>query len=349
VLVSKSPAASHGETWQLPITVRLDASTNVLNDKESITADPTNANNVYAVWDRLVAPSQEAANRAFIRSHPFHGPAWFSRTTNAGTSWEPARIIFDPGTTNQTIGNQIEVTPGGLLVDGFLLITNRRNEIIEGAQLQVAALRSADHGATWSDPSIVDRLAFARVTLTEPDGTVRRVRTGDIVPEFAVDRGSGTLYAAWQDGRFSGRAQVAFSQSTDGGVTWSKTIRINDPSSFAMQVFTPQIHVADDGTVGVSYYQFDNDLRGSTTVHLVHCNANCTSATSWSTNGAASLGGPFNMDTAPSAGGFFVGDYEGLTDFGTHGFRPFFVMSQPAATNGKTDLFSNTVCPTGGC
>jgi hypothetical protein len=336
----------------------------MLNDKESITADPNTANNVYAVWDRLVSPSENAASRAAVRSRSFHGPAWFSRTTNAGASWETARPIFDPGTRNQTIGNQIVVTPaqptlssvpGDLLVDGFDLIINRGSALIRGNQLQVAVLRSLNQGVSWSGPIIVDRLVDAPVTLIEPDGSVQDVRTGDIIPEFAVDRTSGTMYAAWQDGRFttSGRAQVAFSESKDGGLTWSSTIRINDPSSFGKQVFTPQIHVADDGTIGVVYYQFDNDLRGQTTVHVVHCHAatqDCTSAASWNANGDASIpGSSFFMDTAPNAGGFFIGDYVGLTDFGLHGFRPFVVLAQNAATAGPTDVFSDTVCPTGGC
>jgi hypothetical protein len=355
VLVSKSPASSHGELWQTPITLRFDTATTTLNDKESITADPNHANNVYAVWDRLVSPSENAASRAEVRSRAFHGPTWFSRTTNAGASWETARAIFDPGTRNQTLGNQIVVTPSDLLVDGFLLIINRGSAIIRGNQLQVAVLRSLDQGVSWSGPIIVDRLVDAPVTLIEPDGSVQDVRTGDIIPEFAVDRASGTIYAAWQDGRFttSGRAQVAFSQSKDGGLTWSPIIRINDPGSFGKQVFTPQIHVADDGTVGVVYYQFDNDLRGQTTVHVVHCHAatqNCTSASSWNANGDTSIpGSSFLMDTAPNAGGFFIGDYVGLTDFGLHGFRPFIVLAQPAATTGSSDLFSATICPTGGC
>jgi hypothetical protein len=46
------------------------------------------------------------------------------------------------------------------------------------------------------------------------------------------------------------------------------------------------------------------------------------------------------MTTAPNAGGFFVGDYEGLTSSGST-FDPFFVMAQPIATKGLTDPFAN--------
>ena len=54
------------------------------------------------------------------------------------------------------------------------------------------------------------------------------VRTGDIIPDFAVDRSSGALYAVWQDSRFSGGSHddIAFSRSTDGGNTWSAPVKV---------------------------------------------------------------------------------------------------------------------------
>ena len=47
------------------------------------------------------------------------------------------------------------------------------------------------------------------------------------------------------------------------------------------------------------------------------------------------------MTTAPNAGGFFTGDYEGITSSGTT-FNAASVMAQPVATAGPTDLFSFT-------
>jgi hypothetical protein len=44
---------------------------------------------------------------------PYFGATWFSRTTDGGQTWEPARPIFDPGGNSQTIGNQIVVLPDG--------------------------------------------------------------------------------------------------------------------------------------------------------------------------------------------------------------------------------------------
>ena len=144
---------------------------------------------------------------------------------------------------------------------------------------------------------------------------------------------------------FAGQAAVAFSQSTDGGLTWSQPIRV-DQTPGSAQAFTPQLSVASDGTIGVTYYNLQNATAakpGLTDAFIVHCHATCTSASSWSTDGQTRLSttGSFDMTTAPNAGGFFVGDYEGLAASGTT-FDPFFVMAQPIATTGATDPFSST-------
>src|SRR5436309_13600410 len=63
VLVSKS--TDGGDTWREPTTLARNVSAfgggPGFNDKESITADPTNSNNVYAVWDRSRFPSDNAS------------------------------------------------------------------------------------------------------------------------------------------------------------------------------------------------------------------------------------------------------------------------------------------------
>ena len=113
-----SRSTDGGLTWSDPVVVRRDTAPTVFNDKQSITADPTNANLVYAVWDRLVfPPGKRPSVVASFRSSAFKGPIWFARSTNGGLSWEPARQIYDPGQNDQTIGNQIVVQPNGTLVD----------------------------------------------------------------------------------------------------------------------------------------------------------------------------------------------------------------------------------------
>lgn len=327
-----------GLTWDDPITLRRDESTNVLNDKNTMTADPLDSDFAYAIWDRLIAPPGKGASQtAFENALGFKGPTWFARTTDGGDSWEPARQIFDPAAINQTIGNQIVVTGSGELVNAFDLIHNRKNRQ-KTRGFSIAVIRSEDKGETWDkQATIVDRhFTASRLVIDpeDPDPTTRRVRTGDIVPEVAADLNSEAVYLVWQDFRFGPRSSVAFSQSLDGGETWSPTVKINQTPDLAKdlneQAFTPMVRVADDGTVTVTYFDFRNNTPDPdllTDAFAIHCHAataDCTDPASW-TDEVQLTDESFDMRQAPNAGGWFVGDYVGLDTDGTNQF-PFWSM-----------------------
>jgi hypothetical protein len=347
IIISRS--TDGGNTWQTPVTARLDTSLTVLNDKESLTADPrlTRPNDAYAVWDRLVSPSTNANPSAFLHTPAFRGPTLFSRTADGGVTWSPGRIIFNPGQNSQTIGNQIVVPQAGpasgKLIDGFDLFLHNGGGTGKHGRFTVspAIIRSTDGGNTWSDPTVIARQQVAEVTING-----QTLRTGDTLPAYAAGP-EGNLYAVWQDGRFSptGNAKIAFSMSTDAGATWSTPIRV-DQSVGNAPAFTPQITVSPSGTVAVEYYDLENATAAQpdlTDAFLVTCSSNCANRAGWSSESRLSSTGSFNILTAPAttSGVGFVGDYEGLVP-GANAFDSAFVMAKPIATNGPTDLFSNT-------
>ncbi len=366
-----------GLTWGEPIKIIEDTNPRFLNDKNSITADPADSSFVYAVWDRLKVPLGSIINPENVIGLGFQGPIMFSRTTNGGATWEPARLIFNPGANAQTIGNQIVVLPDGTLVDFFNEIFGFKNPGGDKFVYNVALIRSTDKGATWTKGQAIQVAQMLTKAAFDPDGSgvkdpdvpdspnhqpENRVRTGDIIPEPAVDPTSGTLYAVWQDSRFSNGGDfsnlakladaIAFSQSTDGGFTWSAPIKINKtPTDIPIgnqQAFTPAIHVAADGTVGVTYYDFRNNTPDPTTLptdyFIVHCHAatsSCTDPASW-TEETRITTDSFDMRNAPVARGFFTGDYEGLAAIGNE-FRPVFV--QAGGTAGTSAAWSVRVGP----
>jgi hypothetical protein len=346
IIISRS--TDGGDTWQTPVTARLDTSTTVLNDKESVTADPraTHPMDAYAVWDRLVSPSTNANPTAFLVTPAFRGPAMFSKTTNGGVTWSTGRPIFDPGEKNQTIGNQIVVpTAGpaaGQLIDGFDLLLNKGGKgNNQRGSASVAIIRSTNGGNTWSRPTIVAQQQVGSVSI---NGT--HLRTSDELPEFKAGP-EGNLYAVWQDRRFSpsGASKIAFSMSTDGGATWSTPIRV-DASVGDSHAFIPQIATRPDGTVAVQYYDLEHATAAQpdlTDQFIVTCSSNCSSSSSWSGETRLSTTGSFNILAAPytTSGAGFVGDYDGLAPTAT-AFDSAFVMATPIATKGPTDLFSNT-------
>src|SRR5262249_9625244 len=163
---------------------RVDRAPTVSDDKESITADPNNSSDVYAVWDRGRLPSDKAGPSAAIHSFAFRSDVMFSDTTNGGTSWSTARAIFHPKANQLTIGNQIAVEPDGTLVDVFAFTQGSGNQPNGNSKASIAVIRSTDDGATWSDPIIVGE--NVPVGVVDPETGVS-LRTGSGLPDIAVD------------------------------------------------------------------------------------------------------------------------------------------------------------------
>jgi hypothetical protein len=312
VLVARS--RDGGQTWG-PIATLIRDGADGFNDKNSLTADPTDSRFAYAVWDRLSSDNR--------------GPTYFTRTTDGGATWEAPRAIYDPGVGNSTIGNVIAVTPDGTLLNLFAEFKNN--------SVNVAVLHSTDKGQTWTGPTYVDGLGTVGV-IDPRDGAP--VRTGDIIPAIAVDPrpGHDEVYVVWQDARFTGfqNDSVVLSVSDDGGRHWSAPKRVSPPESG--QAFTATADVNAAGELAIAYYDFTFDTAAdeplATDYWIVR-----------SRNRGATFGPrerltatSFDMRQAPDAGGFFVGDYAGLDNAGNQ-FQALYPITRAAGDN-PTDMIA---------
>jgi hypothetical protein len=306
VLASRS--TDGGRTWSTPATLIFDTNT-FFDDKDSITADPTDALLVYAVWDRLTPTDT--------------GPSTFARSTDGGITWEPARSIYDPGTNRQTLNNQIVVLPNGTLVD-FL-------SRLDPTSVTLQVVTSGDKGLTWSGPitiSVVQSLG------TVDPATGQPVRDGSTLGSIAVGP-HGELAVAWQDSRFANGAfdAIAFSRSLDGGMTWSTPVGINAVPTVA--AWEPTIAFRPDGTMAVSYYDFRS---GGATVSSLPTDYWITQSGDGIVWRETHLSGPFDLSIAPFAEGLFLGDYQALGSYGEF-FVPFFVQTNDGDLSNRTDVF----------
>jgi hypothetical protein len=312
MLVSRS--ADGGRTWGNPVPLISDSAAN-FNDKNTITADPTDSRFVYATWDRLAQAGG--------------GPAYFVRTVDGGATWEAPRAIYDPGVNSQTIGNEIVVLANGTLVNVFAQIDSPPGR---AQSAFVSVMRSADRGQTWSVPVRVAELLS--IGARDPE-TGAAIRDGAILPQAAAGPG-GSLVVVWQDSRFSGGARdgIAFSRSPDGGLTWSAPVRVNSNADVA--AFTPSVHVRADGTIGVAYFDLRDNTASATTLPTGYWLARSADGVTWA---ETRIAGPFDLDIAPDAGGLFLGDYMGLASSGTS-FLSLHARTTGDITN-RTDIYAS--------
>ncbi|GAA2197496.1 sialidase family protein [Sinomonas flava] len=337
--VLAATSADGGRTWDNLNVLKDDGSPKYFNDKESVTADPAVAGTAYAVWDRLVSPADNPRSSAHAAA--FTGPSWFSRTTDGGKTWSEAKIIVPTQQNQQTIGNQIVVSPDGTLYNVFELTLGTGANGIDGLHgLNVAFSKSTDRGETWTAPQVIASLET--VGVTDPN-TGAPVRTGDIIPEPAIDPVTGRMYVVWQDSRFNGGHydEVAISTSADGGATWSTPAQVNTPRG--VPAFNPSVRVAG-GTVAVTYDDFRSLTAGNTSTLPTDYWFTSSPVGGTAFGNEKHVYGPFDLMTAPVARGFFLGDYQGLAALGSS-FASLSVRANDANTANRTDAVFTVITP----
>jgi hypothetical protein len=335
IRVNKS--SDGGVSWGAPVTLIENPNAGFFNDKPSITADPRDPNSVHVVWNR------------FSHSHlaTARDQVYFTRTTDGGQTWEPARVIYAPGNDNGTEGHLIVVRPDGTLLDFFEEEQRHGNHVA----FQLSLIQSMDHGVTWSSPVGVE--AMQPVPVSDPENGQLVTTSGLPFPSFDVaqDQNNGKLYAVWEDARFSGGQHngIAFTMSTDGGLTWFAAIQINQTPptipSGNQSAFLPAIAVSADGTVGVTYYDFRNNDSAPplwTDYWFVSGPAGADLSNPGNWNSELRLtDAAFDLETGPlGPRGLFLGSYEGLAAAGKD-FVPTWAMPHTNPATRLTSLASS--------
>jgi hypothetical protein len=327
-----STSTDGGATWGPPVPVIIDRQFEFFNDKNALAADDWSSSphrgNVYVAWDRLI---EDPLGKPFVGT--FTGPAMFSRSTDGGASFSTPQVVFDTGTNKQTIGNVPVTFPNGHVA---VLGTYFNNASLKKNSQSLWMTLSTDGGQTFGAP----RLIMDMQSLPVPG-----LRTGDTVPSFAV-AADGTLYATWQDVRFSKgkRTDVLVTSSRDEGQTWSTPVKANDTPAGAQDAFTPAIAVDANGRVGILYYDLRDDTSAKDGSFLTAewLTTSTDGGRTWSASERVTP--TFDHAFAAQAGGYFLGDYQGLDTAGT-AFQPFFAANLELQASGVlgSDTFTTRI------
>ncbi|MEW5987609.1 MAG: sialidase family protein [Chloroflexota bacterium] len=152
---------------------------------------------------------------------------YFSRSLNGGATWSPNVRVNDVAAGSQT-SPALVVDSAGIL---YVLWVDDRN-----GHWDIYSSSSSDNGQNWS----------AGVRVNDDLGTAAQYQ-----PTIALSRDGDTVYAAWRDER-GPSADVYFARSTNGGVTWSANVRVNDDVGLTVQE-RPTLAGGDDDKVYLAW------------------------------------------------------------------------------------------------
>ncbi len=314
--ISVSISHDGGRTFGNPVTVYEDTSGATFSDKPWIAVDDTHSpyrGNVYVVW------SYDNNQPPCGSSIPCVQELAFSSSTNGGASFSAKKIIngsaafcTNPGQGRPSNSLQCDgalgaipaVEPDGTVVvaDAYIDILNNPPKI----PTRMLAVASHDGGNTWNAPSLIDQIHDLPSPF--PGQNYRNFS----LPALAADPKSGKLYLTWPDETANG-SEIMLATSADEGQTWTQPITVNpDSASADVNHFQPQIAVAPDGVVSISYFSTQADITQQyIDVYVIQSNTGGNSfhapirvtLQSWN---------PLIDEPIDNNGSGFIGDYQGL-------------------------------------
>jgi hypothetical protein len=309
-----------GKTWKFAQPVIADTDPAVIDDKNSVTADPVHPGTAYQVWDRIDQPFDANGNPI-----SYDGPGYISVTHDYGRTWStPAVMVNTTAVPNsQTIGNIIVADPHtDTLYDLFDWISFSDATANTVTDAHYAVETSTDEGKTWSAPTRISN--DTSIFDADPNDPTNFLRTGSGLPNVAIDPVTGQLYLTREGTDFTGGQvdQVELQDSTDGGKTWSASTVISHGAQAPS--YTPSIAVDPTGTVSLTYYDVRDLQPGNVTTLPTSTWLYSFPRGQQQKATERRIAPDFDWLLAPSAGGHFLGDYEGLAASGIDNAQPFF-------------------------
>lgn len=313
--IAVSTSSDGGKAFGAPVTVYENPAGEFFSDKPWIAVDRTSGpyrGSIYVAW------SYDAER--FCRTACTSDLA-FARSTDGGKTFSQVSLIegqaafcTNPGDNRPRGSIKCDGALGAIPIvepDGTIVVVFDYTDLGNGTiPTRLLSVSSHDGGATWSNPVLVAQVHDVPF-LFSPE----KYRNFEL-PAFTADQRTGQLYLAWEDQR-NGDPDILLATSRDAGQTWSAPIRVNDdPLSgqpYHAYQFQPQLAVAPDGIVSVSFFDTRNDpAHRFIDVYLAQ---SIDHGTTFLKNQRVTTQAWDPRVDAPVDGGGaqFIGDYQGLT------------------------------------
>ena len=305
-----------------------DDDPNLGDDKNSVTADQLHAGVAYQVWDRLDTSGGG-----------FDGPALISVTHDHGRTWsKPAKLVDTAAVApfTQTIGNIVVEDAHGKLYDFFNLLTFPDATANVPLSATYAMVTSTDEGRTWSRPTPV--ATDSSVAEVDPNAPGKVLRAGGGLEAVAVDPVSGRIWMTYEGSDFSGG-----SLRPDRDGVLRRRRRDMDGAGAGEQAGRARVHAGGRG--GSPGHGLGLVLRPAVSARPGHHDAADRPVPEGAAGGdqlrtaERQITPQFDWLLAPFAGGYMLGDYEGMAPAGAFGVQTVFVASLNPPT-GPTDVYS---------
>lgn len=277
-------------------------------DKEWVSID--DANNLYVFWTEFDAyGTSNTTDKTRIL---------FSKSTDAASTWST------PVKVNTVDGDCLD---DDNTVEGAVPAIGPNGEIYTawGSPQGLVFSKSLDGGVTWLNPEMVID-SFPGGWAFNIPGIDRCNGMPITVCDRSGGANNGTIYVNWSDQRNgTNDTDIWLKKSTDGGVTWSNLIRVNDDVAGKQQFLSWMDIDQTNGNIYIVFYDRRNYNDNNTDVYLAR-----------STDGGNSFqnilisASPF----VPTSSTFF-GDY---TNISAHNgvIRPVWCRLQ----NGQTSIWT---------
>ena len=282
VVVSKS--TDGGATFASPTVAYNPGSSSVFPDKEWMAIDTFGST---ATAGRILVTFS-----LFNSASTTGAPIVRTYSTDTGFTWSPIGQISNE--TNLQGSQPLFLPNGNCVVVYWNFGTGPASERLQ-------AVNSTDGGVTFGAPHIITSVT----EYNEPS-----IRSGAFLASAVGDRTTQNVYVVYQ-ALLAGNPRIAFTKSTDGGITWSSPFPIsNNPAGSG--VFNPAINVSPDGrTISVVFYDH-RDNPGSTVLVDLYLAQSFDFGNTWQPN-IRLTSVSTNASLAPlTSEGYMLGDYLGV-------------------------------------